>query len=222
VAAQIELAEQGRGLHLYPPPGVRPPRPRTPLLSAPILPGAAAAATRTTGSPRHASLHHPPVAATSMASAWTEHSASTTASRSSSPSRTPSWAIVATSRMGSRRTLRRWMVKNRTRHRGVGSTENHHSLRQWTATTRSCCRETKNHHSLRQLTAITRSRRGRRGCRGSLTAGNQFLRLRVGPQTVAQMGGTQDLYWFGSPESNTLRPVCDVVLFALICSRGYK
>jgi hypothetical protein len=35
-------------------------------------------------------------------------------------------------------------------------------------------------------------------------------------------GGTQDLYWFGPPESRTLRPVRAAVLFALICSRGYK
>jgi hypothetical protein len=57
---------------------------------------------------------------------------------------------------------------------------------------------------------------------GSLTAGSIFLGLRAGPQTVAQMGVTQDLYWFGPPESNTLRAVCAVVLVALICSRGYK
>jgi hypothetical protein len=35
-------------------------------------------------------------------------------------------------------------------------------------------------------------------------------------------GGTRDLYCFGPPESNTLRPVRAAVLFALICSRGYK
>jgi hypothetical protein len=59
-------------------------------------------------------------------------------------------------------------------------------------------------------------------CRGSLTAGSKFLGLRVGPRTVAQTGGTQDLYWFRPPKSNTLRPVRVAVLFAMICSRGYK
>jgi hypothetical protein len=39
---------------------------------------------------------------------------------------------------------------------------------------------------------------------------------------VAQAGGTQDLYGFRPPESNALRPVCAAVLFALICSGGYK
>jgi hypothetical protein len=34
--------------------------------------------------------------------------------------------------------------------------------------------------------------------------------------------GTQDLYRFGPPESNTLRPVRAAVLFVLICSRCYK
>jgi hypothetical protein len=60
------------------------------------------------------------------------------------------------------------------------------------------------------------------GCRGSVIVGNKFLGLRVGPRTIAQMGGTQDLYWFGPPESNTLCPVRATVLFALICSRCYK
>jgi hypothetical protein len=59
-------------------------------------------------------------------------------------------------------------------------------------------------------------------CRGSLTAGSKFLGLRAGPRMVAQTRGTQDLYWFGPPRSNTLRPVRAAVLFALICSRGYK
>jgi hypothetical protein len=36
------------------------------------------------------------------------------------------------------------------------------------------------------------------------------------------MGTHKDLYWFGPPESNTLRPVRAAVLFALICSRGYN
>jgi hypothetical protein len=34
--------------------------------------------------------------------------------------------------------------------------------------------------------------------------------------------GTQDLYWFKPPESNTLRSVHAALLFTLICSRGYK
>jgi hypothetical protein len=59
-------------------------------------------------------------------------------------------------------------------------------------------------------------------CRGSVTAGSKFLGLRVGPRTVAQTGGTQDLYWFSPPESNALRPVCAAALSALICNRGYK
>jgi hypothetical protein len=62
----------------------------------------------------------------------------------------------------------------------------------------------------------------RANCRGSITADSKFLRLRVGPRTVAQTGGTHDLYWFGPSESNTLRSVRATVLFALICSRGYK
>jgi hypothetical protein len=63
---------------------------------------------------------------------------------------------------------------------------------------------------------------GAPGCRGSLTADSKFLGLRGWPRTVLQTGGTQDLYWFGPPESNTLRLVHAAVLFALICSRGYK
>jgi hypothetical protein len=59
-------------------------------------------------------------------------------------------------------------------------------------------------------------------CRSSLTAGSKFVGLRAEPRTVAQTGGTQDLYWFGPPESNTIRPVRAAILFALICSRGYK
>jgi hypothetical protein len=46
--------------------------------------------------------------------------------------------------------------------------------------------------------------------------------FRVGPRTVAQTWGTQDLYLFRPLESSTLRPVCAAVLSALICSRGYK
>jgi hypothetical protein len=36
------------------------------------------------------------------------------------------------------------------------------------------------------------------------------------------MGVHKDLHWFRPPESNTLRSVRVAVLFALICSRGYK
>jgi hypothetical protein len=54
------------------------------------------------------------------------------------------------------------------------------------------------------------------------TAGSKFLGLCVGPWMVAQTGVMQDLYRFRPPESNTLRPVRATVLFALICSRGYK
>jgi hypothetical protein len=39
---------------------------------------------------------------------------------------------------------------------------------------------------------------------------------------VAQMGVHKDLYSFGTRKSNTLHPVRAAVLFALICSRGYK
>jgi hypothetical protein len=51
---------------------------------------------------------------------------------------------------------------------------------------------------------------------------SKFLGSRAEPRTVTQTWGTQDLYWFGPPESNTLRPVCVSMLFVLICSRGYK
>jgi hypothetical protein len=44
----------------------------------------------------------------------------------------------------------------------------------------------------------------------------------AGPRMVAQMGVHKDLYWLGHPEIITLRPVRVAVLFALICSRGYK
>jgi hypothetical protein len=57
---------------------------------------------------------------------------------------------------------------------------------------------------------------------GSVTADSKFLGLCAGPRMVAQIWRTQDLCWFGPPESNTLRPVRAAVLFALICSRGYK
>jgi hypothetical protein len=51
---------------------------------------------------------------------------------------------------------------------------------------------------------------------------SKFLGLHAGPQTVAQMGVHKDLYWFGPPESNTLRHVYAVMLSTLIYSRGYK
>jgi hypothetical protein len=39
---------------------------------------------------------------------------------------------------------------------------------------------------------------------------------------LRKWGVHKDLYWFGPPKSSTLHPVHDVVLFTLICSRGYR
>jgi hypothetical protein len=59
-------------------------------------------------------------------------------------------------------------------------------------------------------------------CQGSLPPAVNLYRLACRASDDCTNGGAHDLYWFGLPESNTLRPIRAVVLFVLICSRGTK